>query len=859
MGTPVERRRPRAGTLMRRLWLKLRRRRRLHDDLEEELAFHREMSASHGNPIPLGNTTAITEEALDLWRFTRLENLWRDVVYAFRGLRRSPAFTASAILSLGLGLGVNATVFALGVELLLSRPSVSDPGSLTEIRVGGSSVANSRVFDFVQRSGVFASVVGENEETFMNWNDGHETHRLFSVVTSRNYFTALGVPMAYGRGILPSDPADVVVLRDGFWRRAFNANPAVVGTRILLEGRPYLVVGILPPSHRTLLGFGFSPDVYVPAYLADTMLGMYARLKPGMSLDEAQAALQTVAATIDRTYPQEYKYANNCSVMPVSGVARVAREPMVRAVGLFFAVLLAVAALVLVIACMNVSGLLLARASARRRELAIRLSLGASRGRLVQQLLVESLLLSAAGAVAGALIAESVAQLLGRIHLPLPLPIVLQVAPDWRVFAYATALSALAAVVAGMLPAWQAVRESIATNLPRTHRQRIRRVLVAAQVAVSVVLLATSVLFFRNLLASSAIDPGFDLAHTIRAEISLPSGRYDTPQAIAGYVDRVLPALAAVPGIELAAAARVLPFLDQTRFGSPLRLPDGHEEQVLFHWNAVTPDYFKAMEIPVREGRGFGTSDTGAEPVVVVNRVFAERYFAGRAPVGLTFRWGRDTDKTYRIVGVVEGTKTVSVGEDDQPQLYEPLAQIASDRRRFHLVLRASVPPATELKAVRDVLHRIDPSAGVEVATLFSSIGLAFLPSQVGAVLLGAIGVLGLTLAAMGVYGMAAYSVARRVPEIGVRVALGATRRDIARLVLSESARVVGLGMIVGLLAALLVMRPLALFLMPGLTTSDPATLVVVLVVLMAVGLAASWGPARRAAGVDPTTALRCE
>jgi hypothetical protein len=281
--------------------------------------------------------------------------------------------------------------------------------------------------------------------------------------------------------------------------------------------------------------------------------------------------------------------------------------------------------------------------------------------------------------------------------------------------------------------------------------------------------------------------------------------------------------------------------------------------QALFHWNAVTADYFRAMGIQILSGRTFAATDRGSEKVVVVNRAFVEQYLGQRPPVGLRFGCWRGKDDQFRIVGVVEGTKNFSVGEGDRPQFYEPLAQVQSDRRRFQFVLRSSIPPVTQVAPVGRVLRGIEPAAGVEVATLSSSIGLAFLPSRVGAVLLGSMGVLGLLLAAVGLYGMMAYSVARRVQEIGVRLALGATRGDIARMILRESAILVGIGLAIGLAAALLVMRPLAMFLVPGLTTSDPATLLAVVAVLMATGLAASWGPARRATAVDPTTALRCE
>ena len=844
--------------MIRRLLLKLRHRRRLHDDLEAELAFHREMAAANGRPAALGNTTRAVEASLDLWRFTAIENLWRDVVYAARGLARTPTLVGSAMLSLGLGIGVNTAMFSLGVELLLSQPSVSDPASIVEVRFGGNSVAPRRVLESVQQSGVFQDVAGENEETFMNWSDGRETHRVFSVVTSQNYFTALGVPVAHGRGFLSSDPAEVVVLRDQFWRAHYDSDLSILGKAILLEGRPHTVVGILPTTHRTLIGFGFSPDVYVPVSKTDTdtMLAIYARLKPGTTVDAARAGARLAATRLDVQSPRQFKYGNEVFVRPLAGFARLSSEPQMMTIGVFFLVLLAVVGLVLLIACVNVAGLLLARASARRREFAIRLALGASRGRLLQQLLVESLLLALAGAALGLALSQVSATLLASVHLPLPLPIQLRIDPDWRVAAYAAVLTMIAAVASGLLPAWQTVKESIAPDLARTRRLRLRRVLVVGQVAVSVVVLATAFLFLRNLMASSAISPGFDILHTLRAEINLPA-EYKTSEQIAGYVERALPQLQALPGIQAAAAARIVPFTDQTRFGSDVTFADGHTVNASFHWNAVTPDYFRVMDIPVRQGRAFAAADGHGEKVAVVNREFVRRYLGDRPPVGLTFEWGGDTKVLFRIVGVVEGTKTMTVGEDDQPQLYEPLAQIRNERRRLQFVLRAATLPAMQLGPVRQALRRVDPATAAEVSTLYSSIGLAFLPSQVGAALLGAIGLLGLALAAVGLYGMMAFSVARRVQEIGVRLALGATERDIARMVFAESARLVGIGSVIGLALAAWAMRPLAMFLVTGLSPGDPASLAGVVVVLIATGLLATWGPVRRATLVDPIAALR--
>jgi len=845
---------------MRRLLLKLLRRRQLHRDLAAELAFHREMAAAHGNPIPLGKTTVIQEEALDLWRFTFPENLWRDLVYAARGLRRSPALVFSALLSLALGIGANTTIFSLGVEFLFSEPSVRDAGSLVSVRVGGNSHAKHQVLDFIRESGVFEEVVGENEETFINWNNGVETRRIFSVVATKNYFTALGSPMAHGRGFLAADPNEVVVLRHQFWRRHFNGDPSVVGRAINLSGKPYTVVGILPAAHRTLLGFGYSPDVYLPRRLDDTVLATYARLKPGVSIAQARAGLNTVATRLDAAFPERWKYVNGCQVTPVAGFARLQEEAQMMTIGLFFVMLLIVVGLVLLIACVNVASLLLARASTRRREIAIRLALGAGRGRLLQQLLVESLLLSLLGAGFGLALAQIAATLLARVQLPLPIPIRLQIEPDWRVALYAAFLTIVATLACGLLPAWQSVKESISSDFHREGKLRLRRTLVAAQIAVSLIVLTTGFLFLRNLFRSSAISPGFDVRRTLRADVHLPPAGYEDPQRLALYVEQALRDLEALPGVEAAAAARIIPFTDATRQHSRLTFADNSEQvEASFHWNAVTPAYFRAMDIPLRQGSTFSATDRGGARVAIVNRTFVQRYLGGRQPIGSIFLWGAEGRTPYQIVGVVEGTKNLSIGEDDQPQLYEPLARINNNRPRIQFVMRSATPPVTQLEAVRQTLRRLEPGAGAEVATLYSSIGLAFLPSQVGAALLGSIGVLGLLLATIGLYGVMVYSVARRTQEIGVRMAIGASRGAISRMILLDSLKLIAAGSAIGLFISFFVTKPLAMFLVPGLKPTDPVTFSAVLLVLILTGLLATWGPVRRALAIDPMSSLRYE
>jgi predicted permease len=528
-------------------------------------------------------------------------------------------------------------------------------------------------------------------------------------------------------------------------------------------------------------------------------------------------------------------------------------------IGLFFAALLIIVGLVLLIACVNVAGLLLARSSSRRQEIAIRLALGASRGRLFQQLLAESLVLSLVGTLLGFLFALGVARLLTSVPLPIPLPIQLHIEPDWRIITYACALAVITTIASGLTPAWQSVKDSLTSDLHRERRLHLRRGLVAAQIAVSFVVLATGALFLQNLSRSTAISVGFDVRKTVRAEVHLPPAAYSEKRRVSLYSDVALQQLQALPGVEAAAAARVIPFTDSVRFGMELTFTDNQEKRrTLFHWNAVSPDFFRAMDIPLVAGRVFRASDRDVPKVVVVNTAFVQQYLGKRQPIGATFLWD-DSKTPYQIVGVVRGTKNVTIGEGDRPQLYQPLSQIDNDRKRLQFVVRSATPPAAQVAAVRDALRRVEPAAGLEVSTLFSSIGLAFLPSQVGAVLMGSVGLLGLLLAAIGLYGVIAYSVARRTREIGIRIAVGASAREISRMVLLDAAKLLTVGSVAGLAIALLVTRPLSMFLVAGLSPSDPASFVSVMFLLAATGLLAALGPVRRAISTDPIRSLRYE
>ncbi len=848
---------------MRRIWLKLLRRRRFERDFADEVAFHRAMAEAGGNPLPFGNQAVLAEQARDLWRFTAFENLWRDVVHGGRSLARQRGLVASAVVSLALGIGANAAVFSLGMELLLSEPSVRDGSSLVSVRNGGNSHTAPANLEAVRQTGLFADVAGQREEATLNWNDGRETRTVFVMVTTKNFFDVTGVPVALGRGLLPSDPAEVTVLAHDFWSRHFGRDARVIGRTIIFDGRPFTIVGVLPPATRTLVGFGFAPDAYVPPFSANADVAMYARLKPGMSLEQTRAAVRASAppggagATADRA--PDSLALSDLQLRPIGGLDRLRTDPQVLTIGAFFAATLAVTMLVLILACVNVAGLLLSRGAVRQRELAIRAALGAGRARLLQQLLVESLLIATAGTLAGLALAALLGTRLAAIRLPLPIPIVLHATPDWRVVAFAAVLAVAATLLCGILPARQSVRESLAPALNRHRRLRMRRVLVAIQVAVSFVVVVAALLFVRNLVAASAIEPGFDTSQTIRATANLSPRAYRDEASIREYVSRALDALRAVPGVQAAAAVRSLPFTDRaTRGHDVIWSHSGEKGHVSYVWNAVSPDYFRAMDIPVLLGRPFTEGDASGPRVVVANPAFVDRYLNGQAPVGQTYVVPETPPRSYQIVGVVGSVKTLTIGEADRPQLYELLSHV-STRPRIDFVVRTMDAPSGRLAAVGAALRARDAAVGLDVSTLRSAMTLAFLPSQVGAALMSAAGGLGLLLVASGLFGTMAFSVAQRTREIGVRMALGATHALVVRMVIAECAWLLGAGILVGSLMAWFAARPLAAFLGPGLSPNDPVTFALVLVVILLTGLAATWVPARRAAGINPAVALKAE
>ena len=850
-------------------------------ELDEEISLHIEMRAEELQQDGMtradarararrefGSSLRVKEETRAAWQFRWLEETLSDLSYAARALRRNPGFAAAGIFSLALGIGANTTIFSLTMEFLFSEPSGRNPGTLAAMRIGGNSHAYMRHYRFLRDAHVFDGLAGSNEEAESNWRSGDETYRLHAMRVTDNFFGVVGVPLAMGRPIEPGD-RDVVVLSDRFWSTRLGAETDVIGKALTIDGRPYTVSGVLPPDHRTVLGFGFSPDVYLPASRENDVVALIARLPDGMSLPAAYGRLVAACKELDKVYPPEWSpqasWVMNTDVVPVAGMARLRHLSMVPFVA-FFSMLLIVVGLVLLIACANVSNLLLARASARRQELAIRLALGAGRRRIVRQLLAESLLLALLGAGAGLLLTLWMAGILNHVQLPLPIPVHLLIQPDWRLLLYSVVIALASALVAGLLPALKATRGGVSAALKRTERQvegrwSLRGGLIVMQLAVSVVLLTMGVLFVRNMTKSMTMSPGFDADGAVWASVRLVPEKYPTEEQVRSVTGTFLGELRALPGVEAASVARVVPLNGNSIRGDQV-LADSSAEpvRVRFHNNDVGPDYFRTMGIPILAGREFVASDRKGSPeVAILNENLGRRLFGDRNPVGHTVRYpAPHMSDPITVVGVAANSKHFTLGEEKPLAMYSPYSQGAGGNLAPHLLVRSSRPEGL----VREIARRLgalDPSAAIEVKPMRKALGFALLPSRIGAALLGSAALLGLALASIGLYGVLAYSVTRRTPEIGLRMALGADGLAVMSMVLRESGALVGLGVAVGLGIAAVATRPLAMFLVSELSPTDPPTFLGVIGVLSAVAAAATLAPALRAIRVDPMTALRSE
>ena len=829
---------------------------------------------------------------------TLFENLGQDVRQALRRMAKAPALTAAVVVTLAVAIGLDTAAFSLVNALLLRPLPVERPGELAHVytasREGLLSHGPLAFPDYEElrdRSEVFSSLAAYAHQP-VSLRTGDRSELLMAEVVTGEYFGTLGVEAARGRLLRASDDRPgappVAVLGHGAWRRRFGGEPGVIGRPIRLAGHPFTVVGVAPAQFSGLTR-GLAAELWLPVHAADRLpsgvtvgfgeltpgasrledrsrrwIWTVGRLRPGGSVSAARAELEAVGRRLAAAHPATHRRrtftaeaAEEVRLLP--GVDRALRSGS--------AGLLALAGLVLLVAASNVANLLLARAAGRRREIVTRLSLGAGRRHLARQLLVESLVLALGAGAAGLLLAASVPRLLGALApaLPWPVEVTLDLPLDGRVLLFALGVSAGTAVLFGLAPLLEAGRTDLAGALrgegstPAVRRRRLAGALVVAQVAVSVVLLVGLGLTVRSLVRAHGIDPGLEPAGVVTATLA-PELQGYPPERVEETFRRIEEELAALPRVRSTAAASHLPLTFGLRQGIVSASERGAPGAGGAAWidvdeAAVGPGYFENLRIPVLAGRGFTEGDRpGAPLVAVVNQALAERLWPGRNAVGRTLRMAGG-DGAYRVVGVARDGRYRTLGEPRRPFLYRALAQHPVGTRT--VVARTEGDPGRLLGPAERVIRAVDPTLPVlRLRTYEEALADSLLLPRAAAGLFGLFALLAAGLAALGVHGVLAHAAARRTREIGVRMALGASRRDVVALILIQGARLTATGLVLGLAAALLLGRGLRSVLY-GVGGTDPLAFTAAAVVFTAVALLASWLPARRAGRLQPAEVLR--
>ncbi len=820
-----------------------------------------------------------------------METLWQDVRFGVRTLVKNPAFALAAALSLALGIGVNTTIFTLVNAVFLNPLPVERASELVGVFTTDEKNAGPftnllqtsypNYLDYRDKNEVFSGLVAYLPGLGASLAVGSDAQQVNVELVTGNYFDLLGVKPALGRFFGPSDDQKpgghpIAVLSHGLWQRRFGGAPEALGRTFTLNGIPFTVIGVAPEDFKGVNAL-FGPDLWVPTMMYATVLpvqfrqwvedrrallmNIAGRLKPGVTIEQAEAQLKTLAKALEQEYPQP----NTGRSTALRALAQVTIFPGLReALLLGSVVLMVVVGLVLLIACSNVANLLLARASARWQEIAVRLALGASRLRLVRQLLTESVLLGLAGGILGFVFAIWARNAIWASRPPLVPQNFVSLEMDARVMLF-TLLVSLATVLAfGLAPALQSSRPAVVDALKEETRSGGRsrrgvtagRALVVFQVALSLVALIAAGLFLRSIQGAYAIDPGFATKDVAVLRVSPGQQGYDQPRGERFYRD-VKARLQAVPGVRSVAWAANLPL-----FGGFARsvFVEGREEDkersgILTIANTVDPGYFATTDTTVMLGRDFTDADReGAAPVAVINEVMARRFWPNDDPIGKRFRFYGDT--FYReVIGIVETVKYTTLGEAPQPCVFVPLAQNYGDTMTLYVRSAGDIAPV--VGAVRGELRAIDAQVPiVQAFTVTDVIDQSLWAAKFGAALLGIFGTLALVLASLGLYGVMAYSVSQRQREIGLRMALGAQQTEVLRLVLREGLTLVAIGVTIGLAAAFVVSRGVA-SLLYAVSATDPASFLGAAIALVVVALVASYLPALRASRVDPIVALR--
>jgi predicted permease len=807
--------------------------------------------------------------------------LTQDLTFAARQLLHHPGFTIVALVTLSLGIGATAAIFS-AVQAVVLRPiPVPEPSRVLAVYTawpqGRGNVSAGNFVDGIEPVSSFSATTAIRYSSF-NIGDAAEAERIIGARVTAGFFDVFGVNPARGRVFTAQDDRpggpNVVVLSHRLWARRFGGNPATVGSQVRLGGQPYEVIGVMPPD------FDFTAqteELWVPmAFTAERkamhdehQYQIYARLAPGATLVQAIAEMHRNAGSIQTRFPKE--------AARLDFAATTVMDELVGDYRLRLFTLLGAVGLVLLIACGNIANLLLARAATRSGELAIRAALGAGRARIIRQLLTESLLLAGLAALAGlALAAWGVSALTAAA--PPGVPRLEQAAIDPVVLAFTALVSVISAVVFGLAPALRAARTDVQSVLKEggrsggAVRDRLRTAVIVGELALALVLLVGAGLLIRSGLALERVSPGFDPSHVLAARLSLPPTEYTDPERVLQAFEQVAAAAAAVPGVRAAALTSQVP-MGPGGNGNGL-IPEGVafdvKNSVQSRLRVVTPGYFDTMGIPVVRGRAITAEDRrGALKVMVISQALAQALFATRDPIGRRVACcepgpdGKSPDyKT--VVGVAADTRWRGPAEPPSPEFYLPAAQIPAGawewiQRTLYVTVRTSGDPSSVINPLRTTIAPIVPGVPLfDIRTMDERIGASLQTARFNTLLLSILGGLGVVLAVVGIYGVIAYFVTRRTRELGVRMALGATRRDVVTLVVRQALWPVGLGISAGLLAALGTTRLLTSQLF-GVTPVDPITFAVVAIVLALVALAASFVPALRAAAADPTSALRSQ
>jgi len=808
---------------------------------------------------------------------TWLPELLADLRYGLNRLRREAAFTAAVLLALALGIGANTAIFTVARAALL-KPLPYPGGdrimmvweSIPERGWDQFPVSAPDFLDWRRDANLFATIAGFGEGGF-NLRTGEGAERIDAVQVTDGFFDVIGVRPRIGRPILAADTKDdgaaVAILTDSLWKRSFSADPGVIGRKIALDGKPYTVIGVMPADFQRLTGKEqlYTPLVFSPEQRASrgnhSFLAV-GRLKPGVAVDAARAQIGAIARRLASDFPNTNR-GLTATLVPFAEQAVQDIKPLVL-------ILWGTVGVVLLIACANVANLMLARGETRRREFAIRTAIGAGRGRILRQLLTESTLLSVCGGALGLLPAMWGADLLTKAGIE-DFPTLQEVKPDLTVALFALGISLLTGVLFGIIPALNLARIEIGEALKNLNaaaasgwrRHKARSLFVVAEVALSLMLLVGAGLLLRSLMHLRFTSPGFQPDSTLTMRVKLGDDKYDSAARIASFVDRCIEKARALPGVQFAAAGNTVPLMSDVNVNGVQieNLPRETNNGPAAGRLTASPDYFRALGIPIRRGRAFSNADNReASPVVVVNETFARRYLKGADPIGMRIRLGSRGKRELpwmTVVGIAGDVRASQMISKVGAAFYMPIAQ--APETSLTLVVRTNVPPEQLAEPMRKVVLELDPDLPVYgVQSMTQVLAGSMASEQVATILVTGFASLAVLLALMGIYSVVSYSVLSRTKDIGIRMALGAQASDVMSLLMKQALALVGIGIAIGIAGAYAISRALT-SLLHGVSPTDPPTFAGMLALMAMTAALASFIPARRALRLDPIRALRDE